>query len=204
MISFVQPWDAYLLHNALKLHFTTDSYDAVKYNYKTSARQKSFLQRKDRYFFARLAKHYSERQSLIDFFVANFTKWGSIHTFSQDKKYDETYVEWSKKMDSLTYTFGQEMDKLAEHCKKNSMSFDELLLPRGNTVPIVKLCVANEISLESIVILNQLTNFMDNANKAVSETIFWPEFYRKVDKYSRFVKVDLKKFRSIVLSRFTF
>jgi len=30
------PFESYKLYNALKLHFETDSYDAIKYNYKTS------------------------------------------------------------------------------------------------------------------------------------------------------------------------
>ena len=199
----MQPWDAYLLHNALKLHFTTDSYDAIKYNYKTSARQKSFLLRKDRFFFARLAKQYPSKQQVIDFLVANFTRHGTIHTFSQDKIYEETYTEWLRRMDALAYYFSEDMDRLVVHCEKNGLSFDDLFRPSGNVVPIVNLWSSNEISLESIVILNHLTNFMAHANKLVSETIFWPEFYRKVYKYGPFVKVDLKKFRGIVLSKFT-
>lgn len=201
----MQPWDAYLLYNALNLHFSSDSYDAIKYNYKTSARQKTFLQRKDRFFFAKLAKAYPERQQLIDFYVANLSKWGSpLHTFGgRGDDYEKTYTEWLRRMDSLTYIFGQEMDKLAEYCKKNNLRFDDLLVPKGNVVPIIQLWASEEISLESVVILNQLTRFMDHAHKRVSDTIYWPIFHRKVYKYSPFIRVDAKKFRAIVLSRFT-
>jgi hypothetical protein len=199
----MQPWDAYLLYNALSLHFNSDSYDAIKYNYKTSARQKSFLARNDRYFFARLARQYPERKQLIDFLVANFTKWGKLRTFGPVEEYDETYVEWQKRVDALSYSFGGEMEKLAEHCQKKGMKFDELLIPKDNVVPIVNLWAGGNISLEAIVVLNQLTHFIDHANKRVSDTIFWPEFYRKVYKYSPFIRVDAKKFRAIVISRFT-
>ena len=188
---------------ALPIYFTSDSYDAIKYNYKTSARQKSFLARKDRYFFARVAKQYSERQQLIEFYVSNFTKWGRLNTFGQDKAYDETYAAWTRRMDAFQYYFGEDMDRLAEHCRKNGMRFDDLLVPKGNAVPIVQLWANEVVSLESIVALNQLTHFMDRANKSVKETIFWPEFYRKVYKYSPFIRVDAKKVRAIVLSRFT-
>ena len=34
------PYESYKLYNALKLHFESDSYDAVKYNYKTSQKEK--------------------------------------------------------------------------------------------------------------------------------------------------------------------
>lgn len=199
----MQPWDAYLLYNALNLHFTTDSYDAVRYNYKTSARPKSFFARKDRYFFARLVKKYGDRQQIIEFFVANFTKWNKINTFNQDKTYDETYVQWLRRMDALSYSFGEDTSKLAEHCRKNSQSFDDLLTPVNNVVPVVKLHSGDQISLETVVILDKLTGFVDRASENVSETIFWPEFKRKVHKYSPFIKVDAKKFRTIVLSTFT-
>ena len=41
------PYESYKLYNALKLHFESDSYDAVKYNYKTSLKPTSFFKRKD-------------------------------------------------------------------------------------------------------------------------------------------------------------
>ena len=63
------PFESYKLYNALKLHFE-GSYDAVKYNYKTNVTPKSFLNRKDKYFFAKLAKKYNG--SLKEFYVSQF------------------------------------------------------------------------------------------------------------------------------------
>ena len=40
------PFESYKLYNALKLHFETDNYDAVKYNFKTSVKPQSFFKRK--------------------------------------------------------------------------------------------------------------------------------------------------------------
>ena len=64
------PYESYKLYNALKLHFESDSYDAVKYNYKTSLKPTSFFKRKDKYFFAKLANTYESK--LKDFYIANF------------------------------------------------------------------------------------------------------------------------------------
>ena len=41
------PYESYKLYNALKLHFESDSYDAVKYNYKTSLKPTSFFKRNE-------------------------------------------------------------------------------------------------------------------------------------------------------------
>ena len=67
----LKPWDAYLIYTAIKLHFDSESYDAVRYNYKTSVKEKSFFARKDKYFFAKLAKRYPEKQTLINYYIAN-------------------------------------------------------------------------------------------------------------------------------------
>ena len=61
------PYESYKLYNALKLHFETDSYDALKYNFKTSIKPQSFFNRKDKYFFAKLAKTYGKH--LKDFYI---------------------------------------------------------------------------------------------------------------------------------------
>ena len=52
------PFESYKLYNALKLHFETDGYDAIKYHFKTSVKPTSFFKRKDKFFFAKLAKTY--------------------------------------------------------------------------------------------------------------------------------------------------
>ena len=54
------PFESYKLYNALKLHFETDGYDAIKYHFKTSIKPTSFFKRKDKFFFAKLAKTYED------------------------------------------------------------------------------------------------------------------------------------------------
>ena len=54
------PFESYKLYNALKLHFEQAGYDAIRYNYKSNVTPKSFFNRKDKYFFAKLAKKYNE------------------------------------------------------------------------------------------------------------------------------------------------
>ena len=69
------PYESYKLYNALKLHFETDSYDALKYNFKTSIKPQSFFNRKDKYFFAKLAKTYGKnlQRLTLNFFGIDFS-----------------------------------------------------------------------------------------------------------------------------------
>ena len=64
------PFESYKLYNALKLHFEADGYDAIKYHFKTSIKPTSFFKRKDKFFFAKLAKTYEDE--LKEFYIANF------------------------------------------------------------------------------------------------------------------------------------
>ena len=65
----IDPFESYKLYNALKLHFETD-YDAVKYNFKSNVSSQSFFKRRDKYFFAKIAKQYEK--DLKGYYIANF------------------------------------------------------------------------------------------------------------------------------------
>jgi len=62
---------AYALWNALKLHFTSDSYDYFKYNGKTNVSKSTFSTNKSKYHFYKLSRKYN-LEELKDFYVANF------------------------------------------------------------------------------------------------------------------------------------
>ena len=201
----MKPWEAYQIYNALKLHFESDTYDALKYNYRTSASQASFLKRKDRFFFAKLAKKYPDRQTLIDFLVSNFSTRTKVWAGNLiDSEADDTYAEWIRKRDSFSYYFSDQVDYLMNHCQENRLKFDDLFVSRDGDHPlIVRLHSAGTISLETLVVFDELLEFMKRTS--VTETIFWPEFAKTLQKYRPFFRqvVDLKKCKQIALSRFT-
>lgn len=202
----MKPFEAYQIYTALKLHFESESYDVLKYNFKTNATQKSFLNRRDRFHFAKLAKKYPEQKTLVDFLVANFVNnAGSTWAGNLlDNTAEEAYRDWLKKRDSFTYFFSEEIERIACYCEKNKLSFDQLFA-RGNEdihPKIIKLFGQGEISKETVTVFDELLNFMKNQN--VTETIFWPEFEKSIRKYRPFLRqnVDLKKCKNLALKRF--
>lgn len=192
------PYESYKLYNALKLHFETDSYDALKYNFKTSIKPQSFFNRKDKYFFAKLAKTYGK--NLKDYYIANFKMDVKYVGDMLNEGGEQYYRSHKKVLESIHYSFENDINKLSEI----ESSFDELLLSENNNHPkIIKLWMQDEILLETIVILDSLTGFMDRENKKITETIIWPDISRKIKKYSPFVKFDYVKCLSIVKKGFT-
>jgi hypothetical protein len=198
MIRVMEPFDAYRFYQSLKLHFESKTYDAAKYNFKTSASPKSFWKRNDKYHFAKVAKRFKDQGELVGYYASHFvngTKWvGEMLT------QDEVYQSWLKRMQSISYIFEQDLN----HLSINYESFDDLLMCKDGQHPdIVTAYLQDEISLETVVIINKLTGFMKRADKQITETILWPDISLKIRKYEPFVKVNPDKMKKIVLKVFT-
>ena len=88
----MDPFDVYKIYLALKLHFTTESYDITKHKYAAKGKKETFLKRKDLTVLRKLARDF-RRQEIIDILVANFVsgdRWGGMF----DVEAMETYKKW--------------------------------------------------------------------------------------------------------------
>ena len=192
------PFESYKLYNALKLHFESDSYDALKYNFKTSVKATSFFKRKDKYFFAKLAKTYE--RDLKEFYIANFKNDVKYVGDMLNEGGERYYRDHKKVMESLSYQFENDINKLNDM----DVEFDSLLIAEENNHPlIIRLWMQEEIQLETIVILDSLTGFIERENKKITDTIIWPDIYRKITKYKPFVKFNKDKCIDLLKKTFT-
>ena len=192
------PFESYKLYNALKLHFETDGYDAIKYHFKTSVKPTSFFKRKDKFFFAKLAKTYENE--LKDFYIANFKNDVKYVGDMLNEGGERYYRDHKKIMESLTYQFQTDINKLNDM----DVSFDSLLEAEDNNHPlIIKLWMQEEILLETVVILDSILGFVERENKKITDTIIWPDIYRKIMKYKPFVKFDRNKCLNLLKETFT-
>ena len=192
------PFESYKLYNALKLHFESDSYDALKYNFKTSVKAQSFFKRKDKYFFAKLAKTYE--RDLKEFYIANFKNDVKYVGDMLNEGGERYYRDHKKVMESLSYQFENDINKLRDM----NVEFDSLLEAEKNNHPlIVRLWMQDEILLETVVILDALTGFVERENKKITDTIIWPDIYRKIMKYKPFVKFNKDKCINLLKKTFT-
>ena len=198
VLSKMDPFESYKLYNALKLHFETDGYDAVKYHYKTRVNPQSFFKRRDKYFFAKLGKSYGK--DLLKYYVSNFINDVGYVGDMLGLDGETNYNDMVKVHESLSYRFKSDINILSSMVN----SFDEMLECKDNEYPVViNAFLQQEICLETVVILNKLTGFMDKADKQITETIMWPDLSRKVQKYDPFVSIDRDKMIKIVTKSFT-
>ena len=192
----MEPFDSYKLYNALKLHFETDAYDAIKYNFQTTVNHNSFFKRRDKYYFAKLAKTYNS--NLKHFYVSQFINDLKYVGEMLEPKAKTNYLNYKKTHEALSHVFQKDINTLSDN------DFDTLLEAKNNQLPrVIRKWMEEDITLETLVILDSLTGFVNKEGKNIAETIIWPDISRKIIKYSSFVRVDDKKYLNILKKTFT-
>ena len=188
-------FSAFALYNAIKLHFTSDSYDFFKYGGKTNVSKDNFANRKDRYTFYKLSRKYN-LQDLRDFYISNFlvksVNWvGDI----SNAEGEENYKKWQKRNQSLTYRFEQDIIGLLTA----TQSPNEMLVVEDGEYPLLlRELFHGTVSIETVCILNDIMNFFPMWSKKIDDTIIWPEYEKKCLRYASFINYDKAKFVSIL------
>jgi len=189
-------FEAYALWNALKLHFTSDSYDYFKYNGKTNVSKQSFTTNKSKYHFYKLSRKYGIDE-LKNFYVANFIEGNGNWVGELIQDGDENYTKWQRRQQSLTYTFENDIIYLLD---KYGIEREEIFrVDRGNYPKLLEEVIHGKVVLETLIILNNNINFVDTHwTPRISDDIIWPTYHRKIVKYAPFIQYDKTKFLHIL------
>ena len=182
----MEPIDVYLMYCALKAHFSKSNYNYFKYEGKTRIKRDSFYKRKDRYFFARLSKKYIKHEDIQNYLVANFINepTGYVARF-----YDKTYEEWLYRKQNFYTIFADEMRPLVN-------DFRPLFDVKSDTHPkLLREYFGKRISLETLIILDELVSYVDNWNKELNEDFIWTDLKKLMDNYKRFLTIDVERYR---------
>ena len=182
----MEPIDVYLMYCAMKAHFSKGDYDFVDYKGKTKIKRESFYKRKDRNFFVRLSRKYKVEEEIKNYFVSNFIKdkKGYIANFS-----DEIYESWKLKRQGFFDMFVVEMKPLVE-------AFEDLFVVENGQHPkIMKEFLGSRISLETLIIMDELVGFDTQWNDAMKDDIIWLDLRNLMDNYERFLTIDREQYR---------
>lgn len=184
------PFEAYKTFLGIKYHFTTEQYDYVKYHGKVRATIQAFEKRRDKFHFAKLAKHKDVEGFLIANYVSgDFTGWvGDLFTDESEK----TYYDWLSRQQSLSYKFKTDLEKLEDdfvsYFKVNGGQHPKLLI----------LYKRDEISIETLTILNRFLKFFPVWDQKINDTVIWPKIHNKCIKYEPFIHYDKEKIKGIL------
>ena len=191
----VTPFETYQTYLSMKSHFTNGKYDFFKYGGKSRATMTSFNKRKDKYWFEKTSRKYSDKQ-ILDFLLANFViadnpqnLWiGEIINSGE-----RTYAEWMRRQQSLTYLFKEQSRELL-----SNESLNEVLRCFKNKHPIVlKKYLGGEISLETLTILEKIFSFVKDFDKKLDDPV-WESVSLKIKKYIPFININVFQYKTIL------
>ena len=190
----LDPLNCYKAYLALKNHFTNKNYNYFTYNGKVKANIQSFYKRKDRFYFEKMSRQKSDEE-IINFFVSNFASCDdpqSLWIGQIIKEGEETYTNWMRRTQSLSYIFKEEVSIF------NSKNFDGMFNIEGNKHPkILKEFLQKKISLETMIILNNILDYKKEFDKKLQDPV-WEFVSMRIQKYTPFIHIDVNKFKELL------
>ena len=190
----VTPFETYQHYLSLKNHFTNPKYDFFKYGAKTRASVTSFNKRKDKYWFEKTSRKYSDKE-VVDFLVSNFTATDNPQNLWIGEiinSGERNYAEWMKRQQSLSYLFKEQSNELFSENELESV-FD---CSKGHPI-VLKKFLSGTISLETLVIYNKIFLFGNTFDKKLDDPV-WETVSLKLKKYSPFINIDVFQYKKIL------
>jgi len=190
----VTPFETYQHYLSLKNHFTNPKYDFFKYGAKTRASMASFNKRKDKYWFEKTSRKYSDKE-IVDFLVSNFvasTNPENLWIGEIINSGERNYAEWMKRQQSLSYLYREQMQ---EFFSENKLE-DAFNCSNGHP-PILKKFLGGEISIETLSICEKIFCFRERFDKKLNDPV-WETVSLKLKKYLPFINIDMFRYKKIL------
>lgn len=189
------PFQVFCIFLALKQHFTKPKYNVIRYNWKVRATLSSFHKRTDRYFYERLSRAKGE-QEIKDFFIANFVctdNPNSIYIADLMKEGEDNYIQWMRRIQSLSYRFKTEISNLLFNEDLNSL----LAVRNGQHSKLIRKYLQKEASIETLVVLQKILRYVKDYDKILSDPL-WDSLRLKIVKYEPLLNIDVDSYSNIL------
>ena len=184
---------AYCLFLAINNHFHTESYDYFKYNGKVSAKLDSFMNRKDRYHFHKLARKYNGE--LQDFYVANLSKKKYYVRELLEQECEKNYTTYKKMKQKMTYAITEEMRYLFDKYKHIDIC---LGIKDGQHSNILREYLGGRIKAETLVAADKIFGIFTDYDSMVSEDFIWPKERKRLDNLAPFLELEQRKLQIVL------
>jgi len=181
----VDGFKVWKLYMAVKLHFTTNSYNVFNNRGHVKGARDTFYARNDRFIFEKLARKFPTERDIIQYFVANFA-YGNQEVVYEPSTGDSNLITWNKRKQSISQVFESDLHTILLHLEKNGMT--EKHLYEGNPPELFKLYLGGYITVETMVILNSFADYLTTLKLQLN--LLWAEECRIIDKCKGFVKFD--------------
>ncbi len=187
----VTPFETYRTYLSMKSHFTNPKYDFFKYGGKSRATITAFNKRKDKYWFEKTSRKYSD-QEVIDFLLSNFvnaTNPQNLWIGEIINSGETTYTQWKMRQQSLTYIFKEQSENLLSETDLEKL----FNCSKGHPI-LLKKYLGGEISLETLTILEKVFSFKKDFDSKLTDPV-WETVSLKLKKYLPFLNINVFQFK---------
>ena len=199
--------DVYRCYLAMKLHFSNPNYDFFQYDGKVSAKETTYQQRNDFYFFETLARKLT-KEEVQNYMLATFVQAeDATKVWVGDIKRDgrTRYLVHQKQMDRLSYEVSQDCDTVVDYMERHNCTFNGLFETQQSNnshTPLLKLYIKKDISLETLLIYDMILGFMKDWDKTIKDPL-WESISLKIKKYKPFLSIPVNKYKQMIREKFT-
>lgn len=199
-------YQACCIYTSIKLHFSKESYDAFKYNFKVNIKPSSFENRKDRYFYEKIARRYTNENDLKLFFADNImsgNEWiGSMS--------DDVFEKRNGYRQALQYNFQKEVKLIREQAYKYNLNFDGVCKPNSTKTDnlLLNLYMSEQVSADTLAIIDYFVGFIKSLKIKLSDPLgITKSNLLTLSKYQQFIipliSLNENKYRERIILLFT-
>ncbi len=196
-------YEVFCQYQAIKLHFSTDSYCYFKYNGHVATKPEGFEKRKDKYSFHKLARELRDHE-VVGFFVATFLVNPKAYTEAfLEPEAKERYRVWQDKMNTLPALFDADIQKIVTN--KLDLGIRSIFSPpEDGSYPFIwTMMNQNEIMMETVAVLHGLTGILDLWDDHYKSDYIYEKTSKLIRKYEPFLGLDVPKYKKIVQTHLT-
>ena len=194
----------YRMYLAMKLHFSDPKFDFFQYHGQVNAKEETYQQRNDFWFFETVAKKLSTDE-VQDFLLASFIRspdpskvWiGDIKRLGKDR-----WLAHQKQRQSMSYLVEQDLSTVVHHMEAKGNTFNDLFAALGSHPPLLKLYVQGLISLETLVVMDICLGFAARWDKHLTDPL-WESTSLKIKKYKPFLSINTTKYLKMMKEMFS-
>jgi len=193
----------YRMYLAMKQHFTKPNFDFFQYNGQVNAKEETYQQRNDFWFFETIARRHTKEEIqeilLASFIISKDSSkvWiGDIKATGKDR-----WMVWKKLQESFTYTVEQDLNSISEHLDATGHTFNDLFKAMGGHPTLLKLFVKRQLNLETLIVIDIVLGYTKMWDRELRDPL-WESLSLKIKKYKPFLSIDRNKYQKVLRDKF--
>jgi len=188
----------------MKQHFSNPKFDFFQYDGKINAKESTYQQRSDFYFFETLARKL-DAQEVKEYLLSSFIyadNPAKVWIGDIKRTGKENWVKWQRQNQSLQYNVTADLKKVLDYMARRGLSFNEMFLTDGGHPRLLKLFIRGEIEIETIIILDMVLKFVIRWDEQLDDPL-WSGLSLRIKKYKPFMSIPVSEYRSLMREIFT-